>query len=224
MKTAVGMSVWGAMGIEQPRDQRNRRRQLVRLPGNIVVERELAQIVAVLTCNGVCVGDHGSRGWGSPISYIVLGSSVNDLDVACALIGHGVDPDAHDEVARLLRDGSVDVPQAEGMWLPSGPAGWAVGAVREMTGTRAAIAWPASQTPDVERAALDGRPPVPVRTLTVRQWARRHPAVVPRRVWEQIHLTEDHPSMPRIEREIRRVERENARVADLMRTHRRDVR
>lgn len=160
-------SIWAALGLEEPNDDQVRtpNHSECVLPDGLIVDREIAQIVAILRASGVATVECCADGWGSGHAYVIV-RTVDDLARASCLLGHQISVRA----AESLTSASGPEPsQWQGPWWPSGD-GWAIGLVTEPGGACPALAWPRSLTQSLTRRLVEttGAVPVPIRRVPLR--------------------------------------------------------
>lgn len=167
------LSLWEAAGSEYPSDLSAHKAPAhpeCRLPDGVIVDREIAQIIAALRASAVRTVECCADGWNSGLAYVIV-ETMEDLVCAAALLGHVIAPAIRAEIAAVER---TPVAQRLGPWWPS-LDGWAVGCVAEPGGPCPALAWPRSATPALTQQILTttGVAPARLRRVPLRTWLAR---------------------------------------------------
>lgn len=164
----VPLSLGEISGVS-PAKQRRRHAEVL-IPGGVVVDRGLAQIVGMLRAAGIQTVECCEDGWATSMAYIIFDPSA-DVDRACELLGHSPAAAARSAIEDRAHRGM----QLYGPWFRSHD-GWALGAVWESGPIGwPAVAWPSSQTQAVTDyiTAATGQAAIKLKRVQIREQMRR---------------------------------------------------
>lgn len=166
-------SLWDALGLDVPGLDEivaPHHRECV-LPDGLIVDREIAQLIAALRASAVSTVECCADGWGSGYGYVIV-RTIGDLAKAARLLGHRISADAWESMGRAV---SPAVSQWRGPWWPS-EGGWAVGWLSEPDHPCPAIAWPRTETKQLTQRVLDTTrlAPVRLRRVPLMTWLERN--------------------------------------------------
>jgi hypothetical protein len=164
----VPLTLAEVSGVSSTKQRRRHAEALI--PGGVVVDRALAQIVGMLRAAGIQTVECCEDGWATSMAYIIFDPSA-DVDRACKLLGHS--PSA--ATLSAIEDCAHRGMQVYGPWFRSHD-GWALGAVWESGPIGwPAVAWPSSQIRAVTDhiAAATGQAQIKLKRVQTREQMRR---------------------------------------------------